>query len=185
MTGRDVRTKRNIRLRTQKYENVCKKYMIISIALIYIVAHRSMRLQKNEIGKEKDCPIRLLFFPLFLFLKGKSCADSRVINNNFMFYRWILLRARFRAKGDMRIGFTMISISRTASGVSTSAGCELSLVDNNNKWHVSFSRTSWYIIPCCSLIAIHRDINAPLTSFFTILRIRLRREALNNFFLTF
>jgi len=152
MTGRDVRTKRNIRLRTQKCKNVCKKYMLI-ITLIYIIANRSTRLQKTEIGNEKRI-VRLLFFSLFLFLKEKSCAALLTIILRFIDEYYY---ARFRAKGEMRIGFTMISISWTASGVSTSAGCELSLVDNNNKWHVRFSRTSWYIIPRCSLIAIHRD----------------------------
>jgi len=36
MTGKDVRMKRNIRLRTQKCENVCKKYMKIYINYIDI-----------------------------------------------------------------------------------------------------------------------------------------------------
>lgn len=157
MTGRNLRTRKNIRLRTQKCEIVCKKKcIIISISLIHIVAHVRWHYEKPRLVM-KNRLSACYFIPFSFCLTCR--VGSRVINNNCVFYRRTLLRARFRAGEEMRIGFTMIPISRTASGVGTSAGCELSLVkrDNNNEWYVRFSRTSWYIIPRRSVIVIHRD----------------------------
>lgn len=150
-----------------------KKRMIISITAIRIVAYVSMTLQKKtEIGNERRTIRSACYFvSFFSVLSAAPVAALLAIISHFADGHYYARVSETEARDENRVyDYSDIVDCKRRKYISR-VWIIVGRRDNNNEWHVRFPRISWYIIPCRSVIAIHRDASLMLLQrvFFYIL----------------
>lgn len=116
-----------------------KKYIIISITPIHIVAHVWWHYKKPRLVMRNE--LSNLLVPFFILRAAPVAAlliQFRVLSIFFFYHNSDIVDYKWRKY----ISRVWIIVGQR---------------DNNNEWHVRFSRISWYIIPRRSVIVIYRD----------------------------